>query len=146
MSRVVARSSDPELNARFSMASSRSLSSAPKPQVRRFAALALGFLAVTRHRVAVPWLQPVDGPLRGPDEIVRAQKMRQRPRAIIVNVAHEPELALRLQHARHCGNGRVLYEASFPMPSLRPGIGMDQVDPEQRSRGQPRQEFSGVAG
>ena len=61
--------------------------------------------------------------------------MRQRPGAVIVDVADETKFAAGLQHARHRGDRRVLHEAPLPVPPLRPGIGMDQVDPRQRAGG-----------
>ena len=72
--------------------------------------------------------------------------MRQRPGAVIVDVADEAEFAAALQEARHRRDRRVLHEAPLPVPPLRPGIGMDQVDPRQRLRRRPRQQFGGVAG
>ena len=112
----------------------------------RLAALAFGFAAVSRHRVIGPRQAPVGGPLRGPDEIGRARQMRQRPCTVIVDVADEAKFAARLQDARHRGDGCVLHEAPFPVPPLRPRIGMDQIDPRQRVRRRPRQQFGGVAG
>ena len=71
--------------------------------------------------------------------------MRQRPCAVIVDIADEAELAAPLQDARHGGDGCILNEAPLPVPPLRPGIGMDQVDPRQRARGRPGQQFGGIA-
>jgi hypothetical protein len=72
--------------------------------------------------------------------------MLQRPRAVIVDVGDEAKLAVRLQHPRHRGNRRVLHEAPLPVPPLRPGVGMDQIDPRQRARRRPGQQFGGIAG
>ncbi|MEY9405744.1 uncharacterized protein (DUF2336 family) [Bradyrhizobium ottawaense] len=114
-------------------------------QIRRLPSFARGLSAVARHGVARPLLSEVVGALGKPDEILRTRKMRQRPGAVIVDVADEAEFAVRLQHARHRGDGPVLDEAPFPVPPLRPGIGMDQVDPRQRCLGQPGQQLGGIA-
>src|SRR5581483_5021686 len=39
-----------------------------------------------------------------------------------------------------------LHEAALPVPALRPGIGMNQVDALKRRGRQPGEQFSGVAG
>src|ERR1700761_4286816 len=67
-----------------------------KPQITRHASLAFGFSAVARHGVAVPWLAPVVRALGQPAEIRRAQQMRQRPAAVIVDVADKAEFAATL--------------------------------------------------
>src|SRR5947199_7718729 len=72
--------------------------------------------------------------------------MRQRPGAVILDVADETKFAVFYENARHCGDARVLHEAPLPVPPLRPGIGMDQIDPRQRMWWQPRQQLSGIAG
>src|SRR3984885_8233393 len=71
--------------------------------------------------------------------------MRQRPGAVIVDVADETKFAIRLQRTRHRSDGAVLYEAALPVPPLRPRIGVDQIDPRQRMRRRPCQQLSGVA-
>ena len=53
-----------------------------------------------------------------------------------------PSLRMRAIAVDRC----VLHEAPLPVPPLRPGIGMDQVDPRQRLRRGPGQQFRGVAG
>ena len=58
--------------------------------------------------------------------------MAERPRRIVGNVGREPELAVRPEDACERGNAVVLHEASLPVPSLRPRIGIDQVDPRKR--------------
>src|SRR6185312_1708164 len=108
------------------------LSDPLEPQVIRDAALALGFAAIAGHGVAVPRPAPVVGALRHPAEIRRAQQMRERPGAIIVDVADKAEFAAALQEPRHRFYCRILHEAPLPVPALRPGIGMDQIDPRQR--------------
>src|ERR1700682_4399342 len=70
------------------------LSDLPEPQIRRVAAFALGFASITRHRVIGPWQTPIGGLLRGPDQIGRAQEMRQRPCAVGVDVADEAKLTV----------------------------------------------------
>src|SRR5262249_42923560 len=100
-----------------------------KSQIGRAASFTRGLLAVARHGVAIPWLAPVGGALCGPDEIARAGEVRQRPGTVIVDVADETEFAAARQHARHRRDGRILNKAPLPVPPLRPGIGMDQVDP-----------------
>src|SRR5882724_7916580 len=97
------------------------------------AALALGFTSVSRHRVIGPWLTPVGGLFRGPDEIGRAGQMRKRPCAVIRDIADEAEFAIRFQSARDGGDRGVLDEAPLPVPTFRPRIGMDQIDPRQRA-------------
>ena len=109
------------------------------------AAFALGFASISRHGVVGPWQAPVVGPLRGPGEIRRPREMRQRPGAVIGDIADEAKFALRSEHPRHGGDGRVLHEAPLPVPPLRPRIGMDQVDPRQRMRRRPCQQFGGIA-
>src|SRR5260370_989046 len=106
----------------------RSLLRPAKPQISRDTAFALGFAAVAGHGVAVPGQAPIAGALGRPDEIARARKMRERPCAVTGDVADEAEFAARPQGARHRGNARILHEAPLPVPPLRPGIGMDQVD------------------
>src|SRR5690349_15603147 len=69
-----------------------------EPQIRRYPSLARGLAAVARHGVAVPRLLPIDRALRGPEKIGTAHQVRQRPRAIIVNVADEAEFAVCLQN------------------------------------------------
>ena len=71
--------------------------------------------------------------------------MRQRPGDVVVDVADETEFAVRLQHARHRGDGCILHEAPLPVPPLRPRIGMDQVDSRQRLRRRPGHQFGGIA-
>ena len=71
--------------------------------------------------------------------------MRQRPGDVVVDVADETKFAIRFQHARHRGDGGVLHEAPLPVPPLRPRVGMDQVDPDQRLRRRPGQQLGGVA-
>src|SRR5712671_7937773 len=110
------------------------------------AAFALGFASVARHRVIGPWQAPVISPLRGPDEIGRAREMGERPCAIMVDVADEAKFATWFYDARQGGHACVLHEAPLPMPPLRPGIGMDQIDPRQRMWWQPRQQLGGIAG
>ncbi len=119
---------------------------APKPQIRRHASLALGLPAIARHGVAVPRLLPVGRTFRQPDKIRRASEMRQRPGAVIVDVADEAEFAAWPDCARHRGHRRILHEAPLPVPPLRPGIGMDQVEARQRARRRPRQQLRGIAG
>src|ERR1700687_2231746 len=68
----------------------------PKPQIRRLTAFALGFAAIARHRVLGPRQAPVGGALRGPDEIGRARKMRQCPGAVVIDIADESKLTIRL--------------------------------------------------
>src|SRR5438552_572175 len=94
-------------------------------QIRRHPSLALGFLAVARHGVALPRLLPINRALCQPDKIRRAQKMRQCPGAVIVDVADKAEFAARLDDARHRRHRRILHEAPLPVPALWPGIGMD---------------------
>src|SRR4030081_2579128 len=106
-------------------------------QIRRAAALAFGLGSVTCRRVVRPWQPPVGGTLRGPDEIARARKMRQRPGTIIVDVADESKLAAWLEDPRHGRDGGVLHKAPLPVPPLRPRIGVDQIDPRQRPRRRP---------
>ena len=72
--------------------------------------------------------------------------MRQCPGAVIVDVADEAKLATWFDDARHRGHRGVLHETPLPVPALRPGIGMDQIDPRHRSRRRPCQQFGGVAG
>src|SRR5882757_7794561 len=115
-----------------------------KPQIRGPTPLALGFAPVTRHRVIGPWQAPVGGALRGPGEIGRARKMRQRPCAVAVDIADEAKFAIRLQDARHGGDGCVLHEAPLPVSPLRPWIGMDQIDSRQRAGWRPGQQLRGV--
>ena len=50
-----------------------------------------------------------------------------------------------LQDARQPPQVVILNEAPFPVPSLRPRIGIKQVDQRQRCIGQPVQQFAGVA-
>ena len=71
--------------------------------------------------------------------------MRQCPGAVIVDVADEAKFAAVLQNARHRVHRGVLHEAPFPVPTLRPGVGMDQVDPRERLRRRPGHQFGGVA-
>src|ERR1700722_15652914 len=71
--------------------------------------------------------------------------MGKRPSAIIVDVADKAKFTMRPEHPRQRGDGRVLYEAPLPMPPLRPGIGMDQVDASERTRWHPAEQFGGVA-
>src|SRR6185437_16931237 len=71
--------------------------------------------------------------------------MRQRPRAIIVDIADETKFASRLQRPRHGSDGGVLYEAPLPVAPLRPWIWVNQIDPRQRSRRRPCQQLRGVA-
>ncbi len=103
-----------------------------KSQIGGAPAFAFGFAAVARHRVPGPGQAPVIGSLRSPDEIRRARKMRQRPCAIIADIADEAKFAAGPQHACHRGDGCVLHETPFPVPSFRPWVGMDQVDGRQR--------------
>ena len=110
-----------------------------EPQIRRHAPLALGFLAVARHGVAVPRQAPVVGAFGEPRKIWRAEQMRERPRDVIVDIAHEAEFAAALDHARHRSDRCVLNKAPLPVPPLWPGIGMDQIDPRQRTRRRPGQ-------
>ncbi|MGY3497580.1 hypothetical protein ACVW1B_006999 [Bradyrhizobium sp. USDA 4502] len=102
--------------------------------------------AVARHRVVQPWLLPVDRALGEPGEVGRAHQMRQRPGAIVVDVADEAEFAARRQQSCHRSDRRILHEAPLPVPPLRPGIGMDQVDARKRTRRRPGQQFGRVAG
>src|SRR5436190_17218440 len=79
----------------------------PELQIRGNAALALGFATVSRHRVVGPWQPPIRGALGRPDEIRRAVKMRQRPSAVICDIADKSKFAAWLQNARHRGDGRI---------------------------------------
>src|SRR5215468_11556775 len=98
------------------------VSSPPKPQIRRDASLALSLLAIARHGEALPRLLPVDRALSQPDKIRRSQQMRQRPGAVIVDVADKAEFAARPDDARHRRHRRILHKAPLPVPPLRPGI------------------------
>src|ERR1700726_807352 len=73
------------------------LADLPEPQIRRLAALALGFASVARHRVIGPWQAPVIGALGSPGEVGRTRKMCQRPCAVIVDVADEAKFAIWLE-------------------------------------------------
>src|SRR5260370_7935130 len=108
------------------------------------AAFALGFASIARHRVISPRQAPVAGALRGPEKIGRACEMRKRPCAVIADIADEAKFAIRSERARHGGDGCVLHEAPLPVPPLRPGIGMDQIDPRQRSLWQPSRQPRGT--
>ena len=72
----------------------RSAESFPKPQIGRVPAFALGFASVARHGVAGPGQPPVGGAFRGPGEIRRARQVRQRPGAVVGDIADEAEFAL----------------------------------------------------
>src|SRR5262249_29124125 len=50
------------------------------------------------------------------------------------------------QDARKHRDRAILHEPSFPMPTLRPWIGVEQIHLGQRGGREPRHEFDGVAG
>src|ERR1700737_2160404 len=81
-------------DARPGMTSVTRLAYPPESQIRRVAAFALGLGAVSRYRVIGPWLAPVGGPFRRPDEIGRARKMLKRPCAVIVDIADETKFSV----------------------------------------------------
>ena len=69
--------------------------------------------------------------------------MGQRPRHIVLDIADETKLAIRFERAGHGGDGCVLHEAPLPVPPLRPGVGMNEIDPDQRALRRPGQQFGG---
>ncbi len=71
--------------------------------------------------------------------------MPQCPGRVIGPVRGKAEFATGPQHPRDRSDAFRLHEASFPMPPLRPGIRVDQVEASNALVGQPWEDLGGVA-
>ena len=73
------------------------------------------------------------------------EEPQQRPLGIIGPVARKAKLTARSQHACQGGDVRLGNKPPFPVPPLRPRIGIEQIDARQFARRQPREQLDGVA-
>src|SRR5260370_22977710 len=119
---------------------------AAKFQIARRSPLSLCLRLIPGAMKSSPWLAPVVGAFRGPKEIRRAGQALERPGGIVGNVGGKAKEAAGPQYARKHRNRAILHEPPFPMPTLRPWIGVEQIHLGKRGGGEPRHELEGVAG
>src|SRR5258708_4657809 len=100
---------------------------AAKFQIARRSPLPLCLRLIPGAVKSSPWLAPVVGAFRGPKEIRRAYQAFERPGGIVRNVGGKAKEAAGPQYAHKHRNRAILHEPSFPMPTLRPWIGVEQI-------------------
>ena len=96
---------------------------------RPLLARSLGVIA--RRGKVGPCVAPIVGALRRPRKCGRAQETLQRPGGVVGNVGDEAQLTAALQDAGDLRDGRILNKAPLPMPTFRPGIGVNEIDARQ---------------
>src|SRR5215471_17419612 len=98
--------------------------------------LARSLGVVTGAGKARPGIAPIIGALRHPLEIGRAPL--QRPGRVIRDIGDKTKFPARAKNTRQLCDGFILDEPALPMPPLRPGIGMNEIDSTERRVGEPR--------
>ena len=119
-------------------------SAAAEGEVGRPAAFANRLGLVARARPAGIGLPPVVGLLRRPGEIGAGREMAERPVDVAVDVTGHAQQPAGGEDA---GDAREILradEAALPVPTLRPRVGIEQVDAGERGRGQPVEQPGGV--
>jgi len=71
--------------------------------------------------------------------------MLKRPGDVIIDIADETDFARWFQHARHRHHVACCTNTPLPVPTLRPRIGMNEIDAIQRIVRRPCQQFGGIA-
>lgn len=101
-------------------------------QKTRSALLACSLVVVTGAGEARPRIAPIVGALRHPLEMGRAHEPLQRPGRVIRDIGDKTKFTARAQNARQLPDPCILNEPALPMPPLRPGIRMNEIDPGER--------------
>src|SRR5262249_35976048 len=114
-------------------------------EIRRASPFAFGFCFVAGAGKVRPGVAPVVGAFGGPDKIRRSKNPRERISCVVSDIGRKTQFASRFQDACETAQIVVLDEAPLPVPPLRPGIGIKQIDLRKRCVGQPVQQFAGVA-
>lgn len=99
---------------------------------------------IARGNKLRPRLSPIIRALCRPVEVRRAQKTLQRPRGVIGDVGDEADFAAAPHEASELRDARILNKAPFPMPPLRPRIGVNKLDTGERMAGKPVHQARGL--
>ena len=81
-------------------------------------------------------MAPVVRAARRPAEVGTRQEPSQRPAGVIVDVGGVTDLGPLPHHAGELANQLLVDDSPLVLPALRPGVGIEDVDPRQGSVGQ----------